>query len=505
MNFKRQLETDLVKTIMCEKTPAKGTVVIAKKDIPAGTTILAEPAIAWQPLEDRIMSVCHHCMTEVPRWAVGCGEGAGGCSGLGYCSPKCREASEALHRVEHKVFLQARDIANRTKADITLIKLATRIIALRSLSEGHRVQFERGVMAMMGHEDECPQQWVDSITETAKLVMPLLPKPARLSAREFVKVCARINTNSHRQHHMFVPQRILGVGLYPLASLINHSCQPNCGFYNRGPTLYIRTLCDVKEGEELCYSYIDLYQSRSKRKAELLETKHFDCLCNRCSPPITDSVDRYLSGFQCPNKAKTSCDGLLVLPDGEGLASEKPVSCTAGCGETKTAGDLLKAQKRAEIMLTASQSLYYDQKRTSDSKTMLDKLLTGGYSPDVQLHPYHPTVFQAHVDSINVSDALGYTHMSIDHCEAVLRCAEAVLPMNHLETSNYYYYQGMLYSEQLAKRQGAGGDAVAPAGDAADDTRRAKEAFGKCHTMRSVWFGADHQCAIKPLEKMNAL
>jgi hypothetical protein len=62
---------------------------------------------------------------------VGCGEGAGGCSGLGYCSPKCREASEALHRVEHKVFLQARDIANRTKADITLIKLATRIIALR--------------------------------------------------------------------------------------------------------------------------------------------------------------------------------------------------------------------------------------------------------------------------------------------------------------------------------------------------------------------------------------
>ena len=98
-------------------------------------------------------------------------------------------------------------------------------------------------MAMMGHEDECPPQWVDSITETAKLVMPLLPKPARLSAREFVKVCARINTNSHRQHHMFVPQRILGVGLYPLASLINHSCQPNCGFYNRGPKLYIRTLC----------------------------------------------------------------------------------------------------------------------------------------------------------------------------------------------------------------------------------------------------------------------
>jgi hypothetical protein len=52
------------------------------------------------------------------------------------------------------------------------------------------------------------------------------------------------------------------------------------------------------------------------------------------------------------------------------------------------------ARVATQIMLTTSQSLYYDQKRTSDSKTMLDKLLTGSYSADSQLHPYHPTLFQ---------------------------------------------------------------------------------------------------------------
>jgi hypothetical protein len=70
LHFERQLETDLLKTIQCQENPAKGTVIIAKQDIPAGTTVLEEPAFAWQPLEDRIYSVCHHCMTEIPRFAT---------------------------------------------------------------------------------------------------------------------------------------------------------------------------------------------------------------------------------------------------------------------------------------------------------------------------------------------------------------------------------------------------------------------------------------------------
>jgi hypothetical protein len=100
-----------------------------------------------------------------------------------------------------------------------------------------------------------------------------------------------------------------------------------------------------------------------------------------------------------------------------------------------------------------------------------------------------------------------------------------VLPPNHLETSNYYYYQGMLYSELLAKhqtklerREGAGkgqeragsesdgnGKEKEKEEDTAEDERKAKEAFTRCYAMRSVWFGADHQCAVKALDKLKAL
>lgn len=133
----------------------------------------------------------------------------------------------------------------------------------RAQDNAWREKFDGGVMSMMGHEEQYAKDWLESLTDAAKLVLPLLPKHARVSARDFLKVwpsslmashgwgpsndrrtqiCSRINTNSHRLHHLQMPQRILGVGLYPLASLMNHSCQPNCGFYNRGSVVVVRTL-----------------------------------------------------------------------------------------------------------------------------------------------------------------------------------------------------------------------------------------------------------------------
>lgn len=126
-----------------------------------------------------------------------------------------------------------------------------------------------------------------------------------------------------------------------------------------------------------------------------------------------------------------------------------------------------------------------------------------------------------------MSDALGYTRTSLDHCAEVLRCAEVVLPPNHLETSNYYYYLGMLYAELLAKHQGEQSASTKPESkeeeqrkkqledqrpereqekaDVVEDARKAREAFGRCLQMRSVWFGSDHPCALKARDKMEAI
>lgn len=78
-----------------------------------------------------------------------------------------------------------------------------------------------------------------------------------------------------------------GSGLYELQSKLNHSCDPNVEIcFEKGDhTLSVRALRDIKEGEELCISYIspcDLERSRHSRRKLLLDNYTFFCNCSKC-------------------------------------------------------------------------------------------------------------------------------------------------------------------------------------------------------------------------------
>lgn len=45
----------------------------------------------------------------------------------------------------------------------------------------------------------------------------------------------------------------IGVGLYPSASLLNHSCQPNCVAVFAGKDMLVRAVRDIPSGGEVCY------------------------------------------------------------------------------------------------------------------------------------------------------------------------------------------------------------------------------------------------------------
>jgi len=42
--------------------------------------------------------------------------------------------------------------------------------------------------------------------------------------------------------------REIGLGIYPIAALLNHSCSPNAVATFDGPTLHIRSIEDIPEG-----------------------------------------------------------------------------------------------------------------------------------------------------------------------------------------------------------------------------------------------------------------
>lgn len=127
----------------------------------------------------------------------------------------------------------------------------------------------------------------------------------------------------------------IGAGLYPLAAVINHSCQPNCVITFQGNTAFVRTITDVEAGSELNLSYIEIAESTEKRRRELRENYHFDCDCVRCSGGVVNESE--LSGFKCE-----SCAGCVVV---EGQAR-----CER-CGKERDAGELLQVDGQIQRLL----------------------------------------------------------------------------------------------------------------------------------------------------------
>lgn len=77
----------------------------------------------------------------------------------------------------------------------------------------------------------------------------------------------------------------LGSGLYPEASLFNHSCAPNlCRVMRPGRTAAFYALRDIPRGEPLTICYIELCEdSTAERRRTLMDAYRFFCGCSRCS------------------------------------------------------------------------------------------------------------------------------------------------------------------------------------------------------------------------------
>ncbi|CAH8253484.1 unnamed protein product [Arabidopsis lyrata] len=72
-----------------------------------------------------------------------------------------------------------------------------------------------------------------------------------------------------------------GVGLWTLASFINHSCIPNARRLHVGDYVIVHASRDIKAGEEITFAYFDVLSPLEKRK-EMAESWGFRCGCSRC-------------------------------------------------------------------------------------------------------------------------------------------------------------------------------------------------------------------------------
>lgn len=73
-----------------------------------------------------------------------------------------------------------------------------------------------------------------------------------------------------------------GVGLWVLASFVNHSCCPNARRLHIGNHLIVHASREIKSGEEITFPYFDVLSTLRKRNDVSVANWGFSCRCKRC-------------------------------------------------------------------------------------------------------------------------------------------------------------------------------------------------------------------------------
>jgi SET and MYND domain-containing protein 5 len=89
-----------------------------------------------------------------------------------------------------------------------------------------------------------------------------------------------------------------GVGMFALASMINHSCEPNVDFefLSNNSTLSVIARRDIQEGEEILHSYVSEDLNAEDRILSLFGYG-FLCKCARCERECPEAVELVSSVF----------------------------------------------------------------------------------------------------------------------------------------------------------------------------------------------------------------
>ena len=131
------------------------------------------------------------------------------------------------------------------------------------------------------------------------------------------------------------------VGLFPLAALVNHACDPSCAHSTQvGGEMRLIATRALAVGDELTISYLPrLYATpREERRRALLLQKRVFCRCARCTAP-DDCRGLRCANAGCAGAAERS-DGAARGADGAAVACWRCDTCAAEHTEEAMAAPL---------------------------------------------------------------------------------------------------------------------------------------------------------------------
>ncbi|KAK9134907.1 hypothetical protein Syun_014237 [Stephania yunnanensis] len=408
-------------------TPDKGRCLLATRDFSPGEVIISQEPYVSVPNNSSTLR-CDRCFMSSNL------KKCSACQIPWYCGSTCQK----LQWKEHKLECQALVGAGKERRNhlTPTIRLMIRLYLKRKLQKEQIIPTTAMdnyslVEELVDHMSEIEEKQLVLYAQMANLVNMILQLPdvsIKDNAQNFSKLACNAHTICDSE------LRPIGTGLYPVVSIINHSCAPNSVLMFEGRLAVVRAVEHISKGTEVFISYIETAGSTATRQKTLKEQYLFTCTCPCCMKVgLQEDVQEsaILEGYQCLNG---SCNGFLIRnTDDKGFICQK-----CGCIRNKV--------EIQEIAIELK-SLEDMASRTLASGNYQDACSIYKAIEPLQLklcHSYSINLMRTRENLLKILMELQDWNGALTYCRLILPLYQRVYPSIHPLLGLQYYTCGKL-------------------------------------------------------------
>ncbi|XP_045803269.1 histone-lysine N-methyltransferase ASHR1 [Trifolium pratense] len=417
------------RSLAVSSVQGKGRSLFTTRDFYPGEVIISQEPYVCVPTHKR----CDGCLatTNLSKCSR--------CQVVWYCGTPCQKSEWKLHRLECEALSR---IDNLKRKSVTpSIRLMLKLYIRRKLQDekiipSNAMDNYKLVEALVAHMSDIKEEQLVLYAQMANLVHLILQWP-EINIKEIAEIFSKFACNAHTICDSEL--RPLGTGLYPVVSIINHSCLPNSVLVFEGRVASVRALQHVPKGTEVLISYIETAGSTVIRQKALKEQYLFTCVCPRCSKlgqyeDVRENA--ILEGYRCKTE---TCDGFLLrTTDGKAFQCQE-------CGLVRDKEEI--KQIATEIKLLSEEA---SKPSSSDNYQdaisiykMIEKLQTKLYHPfSINLMQTRETILKSLMKLEHWREALAYCKLTIPIYQRVYPAVHPLLGLQYYTCGKLEWYLG---------------------------------------------------------------
>ncbi|XWS25196.1 hypothetical protein CRYUN_Cryun27aG0049100 [Craigia yunnanensis] len=424
-----ELQTSLqARGLTLSSLPDKGRSLITAKDFYPGEVIISQEPYVCVPNNSLTESRCDGCFRKSNL------KKCSACQVVWYCGSRCQKLEWKLHRLE--CLALAKLDKERRKSVTPTIRMMVKLYLRRKLQNENVIPVTaldnyNLVEALVSHMSDIDEKQLVLYAQMANLVNLILQCPD-IDIKEIAENFSKFACNAHTICDSEL--RPLGTGLYPVVSIINHSCLPNAVLVFEGRLSVVRAVQHIPKDSEVSISYIETAASTITRQKTLKEQYLFTCTCARCIKmgqydDIQESA--ILEGYRCRDNG---CSGFLLRE-----SDEKGFVCQQ-CG-------LIRNKEEIRKIASDIKSLSDKAVKSTSSGNLQEAIIFYKNIEKLQMEVCHPSsisLMRTREKLLEISMQLEEWKEALAVCRLTIPVYERVYPGFHPLLGLQYYSCGKL-------------------------------------------------------------